>query len=1185
MFTAWKSASYAGKMLFAIMLTGFTVLLSLASTASAETPKAAHQPYLHGYNASQMKSWTPESDRFAKFFRSRVPLGNRIPAFSATQANPALSAAPQVMNLSADYDKEAFFEAYRYNDAFSRNLLNFWQYTDLYGSWHGLPVDGSPTTNPDFGVINLPNPAYTDAAHRNGVLSLGGWFWPRAGQDFSNWVEKKPDGSFPVADKMIEMAEYFGFDGYFMNQEATISSTNAQKLMEMIKYMRAKAPAGFHLQWYDSLRVTGQISYVNGFNSNNAPWIVDNGVPVNNSIFMNYAWNETRLTSANTYATSLGLVPYKVLFAGTENDKYGYNPPYDPRWIFPQSGPARSGWALFGTDMVWNKAPNKFDPNAQEEVFRRERVYWSGPNQNPTQTGRTLTSGCSPYPDQGVPNNPTEYRCWDGVAHFIPERSVIGSYPFVSSFNTGHGTGFFLDGVKSSDKEWNNAGIQDILPSWQWWVKSAGSVAPLTPSFDYTTAYDGGSSLKVTGTLGATNTTDLRLFKTKLPVASDVNLSLTYKADAANAPTRMKVSLIFEDAPSTMEVVDVGNSTSAGWNTKTINLGAYSGRTLATIGLRFESATSTVYTMNIGQLAVKKGAAVTPASPTGFKVDQTYVDGNKAELFLSWAFNPSNVQYYDLYRVKTGGVRESIGRIYDEVFYVKALDRIGTETASTLEIVAVSKDGSRSTAAQTTMSWDGTVPQPEPTTPVQVDLSSYFTVDGFSPESNKKDGNYDGGSWSYAADLVPANITYGGAPYTFGPFTNGSKNVAVPSGQTIPLTKGKYASIRFLGTSVQQKNPGVFTIRYADGSTTTTTLTLEDWCASNPTGQNIALTMNHRHNSYQGTDQQLTNYIYAYSLIPNATKQVVSITLPNESYMRIMALTLMPPNSEVNVPVSGIQLDGASHAIQEGEAVTLKVTVAPEDATNKNVVWSTSAREIADVDASGVVTALKAGTATITAVSEEGPFEAKAQVTVTPKGASSVSAAVYAPSSVRSNEEFTVRVGFTGVSGAASVMAQDLTVQYNPSVFSFLDAKSLPTGVNLLKTVNDKPGTVRLILASEGADHPAVSGTDILSLRFRAVATTTEQFGTIGTGTYILADASGDESSATSSTQTVRITIGLTGDFNHDNRVSIGDLAIVAAHYGKTKNSPDWPQVQQYDMNNDGEIGIADLAAIARLLL
>lgn len=693
-------------MLAAILAAGVAAITLQAAAASAETPKAEHQPYMHGYNVDQIKSWSPETDRFAKYFRSRVPLAERIPAFAPAQANPALSAEPQVMNLSADYDKEAFFGAYRYNDAFSRNLLNFWQYTDLYGSWHGLPVDGSSETAPEFGVINLPNPAYTDAAHRNGVLSLGGWFWPRAGQNFSDWVEKKADGTFPVADKMIEMAAYFGFDGYFINQEASISKENAQKLMEMIKYLRAKAPEGFHLQWYDSLSVDGRVSYVNGFNSSNAPWIVDNGVPVNNSIFMNYAWNETRLTNANAYAESLGLDPYKVLFAGTENDKYGYNPPYDPRWIFPAGKEPRSGWALFGTDMVWNKAPNKFDPNAQEEVFRRERVYWSGPNQDPTRTGRTLTTGCSPYPDRGVPNNPTEYRCWDGVAHFIPERSVIGSYPFQSSFNTGHGTAFFLDGAKSSAKEWNNAGIQDILPSWQWWAKSAGPGAPLAPTFDYGTAYDGGSSLKVSGTLDASNPTDLRLFKTKLEISNDVNLSVTYKADAAGMPTHMKAALLFEDQPDRFEYIDVGSSEASGWNTKTLNLAAYGGRTLATIGLRFESADTIDYRMNIGRIAVTQGAARQPAASAGLKIDEAYVKGNQAELFLSWTFNPDNVAYYDLYRIRPDGNKEAIGRIMDEVFYVKSLERIGSEAETTIELVSVSPDGTRGPAVQTTLMWD-----------------------------------------------------------------------------------------------------------------------------------------------------------------------------------------------------------------------------------------------------------------------------------------------------------------------------------------------------------------------------------------------------------------------------------------------------------------------------------------------
>ncbi|WP_312895053.1 dockerin type I domain-containing protein [Paenibacillus eucommiae] len=51
---------------------------------------------------------------------------------------------------------------------------------------------------------------------------------------------------------------------------------------------------------------------------------------------------------------------------------------------------------------------------------------------------------------------------------------------------------------------------------------------------------------------------------------------------------------------------------------------------------------------------------------------------------------------------------------------------------------------------------------------------------------------------------------------------------------------------------------------------------------------------------------------------------------------------------------------------------------------------------------------------------------------------------------------------------------------------------------------------------------------------------------------------------------------------NHDNKVTVGDLAIMAANYGKDTSSPDWEQVKQADLNGDGKIDIEDLVAIAK---
>ncbi|MWV44771.1 hypothetical protein GRF59_14215 [Paenibacillus sp. HJL G12] len=54
---------------------------------------------------------------------------------------------------------------------------------------------------------------------------------------------------------------------------------------------------------------------------------------------------------------------------------------------------------------------------------------------------------------------------------------------------------------------------------------------------------------------------------------------------------------------------------------------------------------------------------------------------------------------------------------------------------------------------------------------------------------------------------------------------------------------------------------------------------------------------------------------------------------------------------------------------------------------------------------------------------------------------------------------------------------------------------------------------------------------------------------------------------------------------NQDGKISIGDLAIAAVHYGKGSSSPDWAQAKKADINGDGKVDIADLAAIASKIL
>ncbi len=91
-----------------------------------------------------------------------------------------------------------------------------------------------------------------------------------------------------------------------------------------------------------------------------------------------------------------------------------------------------------------------------------------------------------------------------------------------------------------------------------------------------------------------------------------------------------------------------------------------------------------------------------------------------------------------------------------------------------------------------------------------------------------------------------------------------------------------------------------------------------------------------------------------------------------------------PSPEPTTVAVTGVTLDKPSISIVEGQSDQLKATVAPANATNKKVSWDSSDKSIATVS-DGVVTAVKAGTATVTVTTQDGGFKATCQVTVTAK--------------------------------------------------------------------------------------------------------------------------------------------------------------------------------------------------------
>ena len=82
-------------------------------------------------------------------------------------------------------------------------------------------------------------------------------------------------------------------------------------------------------------------------------------------------------------------------------------------------------------------------------------------------------------------------------------------------------------------------------------------------------------------------------------------------------------------------------------------------------------------------------------------------------------------------------------------------------------------------------------------------------------------------------------------------------------------------------------------------------------------------------------------------------------------------------------PVTGIKLEQNSVTLSNiGETVKLKATVLPADADNPNIQWESSDRTVCLVMNDGTVVAIGAGSAIITATTEDGGFSAQCVVVV-----------------------------------------------------------------------------------------------------------------------------------------------------------------------------------------------------------
>ena len=707
---------------FMAMAAAAAALPSLARAGTQATLAPAY-PLSRGDAWAVFAAYDPEADPDAPFHRSRVRRAQRIAPFPATQAHPKLDAHVSSATLVAAYltldgpDVDYNRRRYAGNAGGHVHVERAWQYQDIVVGWNTTGL--------------VPNASLIDAAHKNGALCLGTLFQPDK-RMFDGTAMPRAD----VAKKLVKLAAYFGFDGYFVNFES-YGDDEARAIQDLIGLTKTEAASAglgdFHIQYYngytDARAVWPGSPHVDG--SPRAP-----DAPRADSMMIDQGWSHYGLTRGCCSGPPLDNLPSPAdlgqhydpmaVFYGLQlYPGPGYFGLVAPTVIPPNgTGPAKGGLQIYSVEDGLRKmrrarldalrastglsAQDKAerlawsDPDTRRaKWYQLHNRFWAGQSGNPARDNapsleQTKIYG-SPdvrkvYTDYEAPGKPTDQLrlpiTW-GVANFIAERSVVGQLPFVTSFNTGEGDRFFHQGRQVGNGPWFNLGSQDILPTWTWWTKAMHEGSDdglLTADYDYLTAWEGSASIRVTGTLSAANATELRLFKTGFTVPKDFTVGLVGKGDPHG---NLRIGLIFEDAPESAEWIKVAPGPSSGWWTWQQALGRFAGRRLAALSLGFEGTGAV--DIHIGRLSLTAGPEEAPSAPQDFSVAASRITGQTAELRLHWALDPA-VAHYDLFADTVW-----LGRISGDRYYVEALKHPARTRTTTLRLVATGRDGGTST--------------------------------------------------------------------------------------------------------------------------------------------------------------------------------------------------------------------------------------------------------------------------------------------------------------------------------------------------------------------------------------------------------------------------------------------------------------------------------------------------------
>ena len=250
----------------------------------------------------------------------------------------------------------------------------------------------------------------------------------------------------------------------------------------------------------------------------------------------------------------------------------------------------------------------------------------------------------------------------------------------------------------------------------------------------------------------------------------------------------------------------------------------------------------------------------------------------------------------------------------------------------------------------------------EPVTQVTIYPSSFTMVEG---ESRKVE-----------VVILPQNASYGSVKWV----SSNNRIVSVTDGTVSALAPGSAEITAIAGgipgksvVTVEAKQIPVEAVHLSQES-----MELTEGDASQLTATVLPENASNKNVRWESTNTDVATVNNGKVTAVKAGSAAIKVITEDGSKTAECSVTV---NAKV-YPVTSVSLDKTSLTLTEGETAQLTATVLPENASNKNVSWTSSNSDVATVSQDGQVTAVSAGTATIRVVTTDGGKVAECAVIV-----------------------------------------------------------------------------------------------------------------------------------------------------------------------------------------------------------